>query len=269
LGAACAALLDGVCPRYSVWPWLFLGSMTALCVFLVGVCGGAAQLLLAIVGVGVIIGLTLALIVTTKKRRRIPRSYRLPMEEWNPLLCSLVVTVLIAFVSANLPYKVKIDFYRNLESNNAFKLYDYLQPLLANTPMAASLGEVVDNARPVIGDAQVADTATLIIDGRRIPLAWLRPVRHPGAEQGLSQYLKEVGRLECYQDRQLFTCFSPKGEDLALALALSGFVEVMAGSPAPLTAAQPTQKKFMPEFGELRNEIIPVAQGGWNVSLSS
>lgn len=43
--------------------------------------------------------------------------------------------------------------------------------------MATSLVELIDDAKPAIGAAQEADAATLIIDGRRVTLAWLEPRR--------------------------------------------------------------------------------------------
>ncbi|MBI5121715.1 MAG: hypothetical protein HZA67_11975 [Rhodospirillales bacterium] len=95
------------------------------------------------------------------------------------------------------------------------------QPL---PPPAAPAGKQVS------GKAVMVDTATLDIGGKNVRLAYLAPVKHPGAEQGFKAYLAQAGNLSCREAQEGWSCSTAKGYELTEVLLLSGMAQLSAAT---------------------------------------
>lgn len=83
------------------------------------------------------------------------------------------------------------------------------------------------------GIPEILDTATLSVNGQRLPLAGLRPVEMPQAAAAARSYLEQAGGVTCEQALVGgWRCVSQsKGLDIAEVFALSGFAKAAANAP--------------------------------------
>lgn len=83
------------------------------------------------------------------------------------------------------------------------------------------------------GIPEILDTATLSVNGQRLPLAGLRPVEMPQAAAAARSYLEQAGGVTCEQAPVGgWRCVSQsKGLDIAEVFALSGFAKAAANAP--------------------------------------
>lgn len=97
----------------------------------------------------------------------------------------------------------------------------------------------VSAEKSVSGKAVMIDTATVDISGKNLRLAYLSPVKHPGAEQGFKTYLAQAGNLTCREAKEGWSCSTSKGYELAEVLLLSGMAQLgAANAPEPLRRAE-------------------------------
>lgn len=103
-----------------------------------------------------------------------------------------------------------------------------VQPLPAVAPVSQS------------GHADLLDTATLSLNGRRLPLAGLRAVDMPEATAAARQYLDQTGGVTCEEAPVGgWRCLSAsKGLDIAEVFALSGFAKAAANATEAIRRAE-------------------------------
>lgn len=90
------------------------------------------------------------------------------------------------------------------------------------------------------GLPEVLDTATLGLNGRRMPLAGLLPVHMPEALTSARAYLAQAGEVTCELSAAGgWRCISlVKGLDIAEVFALSGFAKANANAPESIRNAE-------------------------------
>lgn len=90
------------------------------------------------------------------------------------------------------------------------------------------------------GIPEILDTATLSMNGQRLPLAGLRPVDMPQAAAAARSYLEQSGGVRCEQAPVGgWRCVSlSKGLDIAEVFALSGFARAAANAPDVIRNAE-------------------------------
>lgn len=109
------------------------------------------------------------------------------------------------------------------------------------TPTKAVSKPAPPKAPPVdSGTPDLLDTATLSLNGRRVPLAGLRPVDMEEAAAAARSYLAQTNGVRCEQAPVGgWRCTSmSKGLDIAEVFALSGFAKAAANAPAAILNAE-------------------------------
>ncbi|EME68833.1 hypothetical protein H261_16503 [Paramagnetospirillum caucaseum] len=111
-----------------------------------------------------------------------------------------------------------------------------LQPQLqkpAPVVPAAAIPPVKQVPASHSGIPEILDTATLSVNGQRLPLAGLRPVNLPEAEAAARNYVSQAGGVTCdLAPVGGWRCVSlAKGLDIAEVFALSGFAKAAANAP--------------------------------------
>jgi hypothetical protein len=104
LGEASTKIVEGICPSYSLLPWVifvFIGGALAHFEGIIGTAGSPNFLLF--LGAGAMAFLVPAKIYTAFRRRMIPKDYRTPTLESRPFVISFVLVIGIFFASWFLP----------------------------------------------------------------------------------------------------------------------------------------------------------------------
>lgn len=111
------------------------------------------------------------------------------------------------------------------------------RPAPTATMPVAALQPQIQKPAPVVpashsGIPEILDTATLSVNGQRLPLAGLRPVDLPQAAAAARSYLEQSGGVRCDQAPVGgWRCVSlSKGLDIAEVFALSGFAKAAANA---------------------------------------
>ncbi|BAE52833.1 hypothetical protein amb4029 [Paramagnetospirillum magneticum AMB-1] len=104
------------------------------------------------------------------------------------------------------------------------------QPAAAVKPPASAPPKT---PQTITGVPDILDTATLSVNGQRLPLTGLRPVDLPEAKAFARTYLAQAGNVKCYMAPVGgWRCISlAKGLDIAEVFALSGFAKAAANAP--------------------------------------
>lgn len=270
-GNAIDNLQKGVCPRYAADLWTLIGLYMVTALFIVGNHSGLfpndgiwfLSGLAAYVAGGII-----CCALTLYRRSSVPQEYRGPMQEWKPALLVLGLVIALGTLSTVASKQMKAITAPAAELLSQFtpddvKIFDGLlppkppiSPLMpapapALTPPARSPaatrapGPVSSTARPAVlsGSATLIDTATVQIEGIRVPLSGLDAVLHPVTEAGLRQYLSVVGPLRCTPAGAGYTCQTETGADFAEVIVMAGYAKVQKGARRNLSAAEAEARK--------------------------
>ncbi len=122
LGGACVVIVEGICPRYSLLPWLLAALATGLAL-LIGGINRAPDLyyeVAACAGMG--LGLVGALALTLTRRAKVPLQYRTPFQEWKPMFGALMFCGVVYQIAVNIPPDYRRDGAVLLAKANAFEI---------------------------------------------------------------------------------------------------------------------------------------------------